>query len=98
MEILDWIQHWFKGHCDGDWEHHDGIQITTIEKPGWDVEIDISNTSIANIHIPWILNETSAQNWYGVKIENQKFNASGDPEKLTFLLNLFKEMIEKIEK
>ncbi len=97
MEILDWIQHWFKNNCDGNWEHNDGIQITTIEKPGWDVEIDISNTSIANIHIPWILNENGAQDWYGVKIENQKFNASGDAGKLKFLLNLFKEMIEKIE-
>lgn len=98
MEILGWIQNWFKDHCDGDWEHNFGIQITTIDNPGWDVEIDISNTSIANIHVPWILNEKNTQDWYGVKIENQKFNAAGDPEKLTFLLELFKEMIEKIEK
>ncbi|MEH6763956.1 MAG: immunity 53 family protein [Aequorivita antarctica] len=97
MEIIDWIQHWFKDNCDGDWEQGEGIQITTLENPGWEVEIDISNTSIANINIEWILNENSAQDWYGVKIENQKFNASGDSGKLKFLLELFKEMIEKIE-
>ena len=97
MEIIDWIQDWFKGNCDGDWEHTDGIQITTLENPGWDVEIDISNTSIAKIEIPWILNENSKQDWYGVKIENEKFNASGDAGKLKFLLGLFKEMIEKFE-
>lgn len=97
MEILDWIQNWFKDNCDGDWEHGEAIQITTIDKPGWEVEIDISNTSIANINIKWILNEKSPQDWYGVKIENQKFNASGDSGKLKFLLDLFREMIEKIE-
>ena len=97
MEILEWIQSWFKDNCDGDWEHGHGIQITSLDNPGWDVEIDISKTSIANINVKWILNERSPQDWYGVKIENQRFNAAGDSSKLTFLLGLFKEMIEKIE-
>jgi hypothetical protein len=97
MEIIDWIQDWFKDNCDGEWERGQGIQITTLEDPGWEVEIDISTTSIANLELDWILNEVSANDWYGVKIENQKFSASGDAGKLEFLLNLFKEMIEKIE-
>lgn len=97
MEILDWIQNWFKNNCDGDWEHGEAIQINTLDNPGWEVEVDISNTSIANIDIKWILNENGPQDWYGVKIENKKFSAAGDAGKLTFLLGLFKEMIEKIE-
>lgn len=98
MEILEWIQDWFKANADGEWEKGDAIQITTLDNPlGWDVEIDISNTSIANLEIKWILNENSKQDWYGVKIENQRFRAAGDAGKLIFLLNLFREMIEKIE-
>ncbi|MBE9467091.1 MAG: immunity 53 family protein [Bacteroidetes bacterium] len=98
MEILDWIQNWFTDNCDGDWEHGYGIQIATLNNPGWEIEIDISNTSIANINIELILNEKGPQDWYSVKIENQKFNATGDSGKLKFLLGLFKKMIEKIEK
>ncbi|WP_282178447.1 immunity 53 family protein [Maribacter stanieri] len=97
MDILDWIQDWFKDNCDGDWEHGEVIQITTIDNPGWEVEIDISNTSIASMNLDWILNETSKQDWYGVKIADQKFTAAGDIGKLKFLLGLFKEMIDKIE-
>lgn len=97
MEILDWIQNWFKDNCDGEWEKGQGIQIITVDNPGWEIEIDISKTSIAGIAIKWILNEKSKEDWYGVKIENQKFYATGDFGKLTFLLGLFKEMIEKIE-
>tara|TARA_R110002167_G_scaffold117678_1_gene293794 strand:- start:262 stop:564 length:303 start_codon:yes stop_codon:yes gene_type:complete len=97
IEILDWIQNWFSDNCDGAWEQGEGIQIITLDNPGWEVEVDISNTSIANINIEWILNENGPQDWYGVKIENQKFKASGDSGKLIFLLGLFKEMIEKIE-
>ena len=97
MDTLDWIQDWFKNNCDGDWEHGEAIQINTLDTPGWEVEIDISNTSMVNMHINWILNENGKQDWYGVKIENQKFSAAGDTRKLKFLLGLFKEMIEKLE-
>jgi hypothetical protein len=97
MEILDWIQHWFKTNCDGEWEKNEIIQITTLDNPGWEVEIDISKTSIANLEVKWILNENSKHDWYGVKIENQRFIAAGDAAKLTFLLDLFKQMIDKIE-
>ncbi|MGJ8593557.1 MAG: immunity 53 family protein [Aquaticitalea sp.] len=97
MEIIDWIQDWFKDQCDGEWERGNGIQITTLDQPGWEVEIDISKTSVANLNLKGILNERSKDDWYGVKIENQRFIASGDSGKLAFLLGLFKEMIEKIE-
>ena len=97
MDILDWIQDWFKENCDGDWEHSGVIQITSSDSPGWEVEIDISKTSIANLTLDSILNENGKDDWYGVKIENQKFSAIGDSGKLIFLLGLFREMIEKIE-
>jgi hypothetical protein len=57
MKILEWIQQWFKNNCNGDWEHGSDMQITTLENLGWDVEIDISNTSIANLQVEWILNK-----------------------------------------
>lgn len=97
MDILDWIEDWFTDNCDGDWESSDAIQINTLDRPGWEVEINISNTSIATMNLEWILNETSKDDWYGVKIADQKFTAAGDPQKLKFLLGLFKEMIDKIE-
>jgi hypothetical protein len=97
MEILDWIQNWYKTNCDGEWEKGEVIQITNLDNPGWEVEIDISKTSVANLDLKWILNEIGKQDWYGVKIENQKFTAAGDSGKLIFLLGLFREMIEKIE-
>jgi len=97
MEILDWIQKWFKDNCNGDWEKGEVIQITNLANPGWEVEIDISNTSLAHINIEWILNENGKHDWYGVKIENQRFTASGDAKKLEFLLNLFRQTIERIE-
>lgn len=97
MQAINYIQNWFHKNCDGKWEKGDGIQITTSEVPGWEVEIDLSKTSLANFNLDWILNENSKQDWYGVKVDNQKFSAACDPSKLEFVLNMFKEMIEKLE-
>ena len=97
MDILNWIEDWFTQNCDGKWEKNEIIQITNIDNPGWEVEINIAKTSVANLEVKWILNEISKQDWYGVKIENKRFTAAGDPKKLGFLLNLFREMIEKLE-
>jgi hypothetical protein len=29
------LERWYKGHCDGTWEHHLGITIETTDNPGW---------------------------------------------------------------
>ena len=97
MDILDWIQDWFKENCDGDWESSGAIQITSSDSPGWEIEIDISKTSVANLTLDSILNEYGKNDWYSISIENQKFSAMGDSGKLKFLLGLFKDMIDKIE-
>jgi hypothetical protein len=57
MEILYGIQNWIKDNCDGVWEHGEGIQMTTLDKPGREIKIDISRTTIANTTINWIFNE-----------------------------------------
>lgn len=44
MDSIKWIQKWFFEQCNGDWEHGDGIQIETLDNPGWSVSISIENT------------------------------------------------------
>ncbi len=95
MDILEWIQNWYQSHCDGDWEHSGGILIGTIDNPGWRVIIDLKDTELENLHLDYALNEKSANDWYAIKIENNKFEGHCDPTKLKFLLNKFKEIVEK---
>jgi hypothetical protein len=37
---LDVIEKWFKGCCDGLWEHHSGLKLETTDNPGWLMTID----------------------------------------------------------
>ena len=45
MDILIWLQNWYKQQCDGCWEHLYGIEIGNLDNPGWTVKIDLSDTS-----------------------------------------------------
>lgn len=94
IEIFDWLAKWFESECDGDWEHENQIKIQTLDNPGWDIEIDLRNTSLENLSI---INDTvqlSLNDWYYYEINNQKFKAGGDLNKLIFLISKFKEVID----
>lgn len=45
-EILIWIQDWYEAQCDGDWEHDYGVEINTLDNPGWMVKVDLTGTSL----------------------------------------------------
>lgn len=94
MDILKWIENWYLENCDGDWEHTYGVKIVTSDNPGWIVEIDFSETTLKVENIPYKLFEVSDTNWYGYSINNSVFKGVGDPQKLEFLLSLFKEIAE----
>lgn len=94
MEIIDWIKKWYLNHCDGDWEHNYGITIQTIDNPGWEVMIDLKETEHEDLICDNHLQVNSDNDWYSYKIENSKFIAYGDPEKLDTILIKFKELID----
>ncbi len=94
MSVLNWIQDWYSSQCDGHWEHTYGVTIGTTDNPGWSISIDISNTELEGMEVPYRLIEKSDENWFGLKVENNLFRAFGDPSKLEFLLLEFKRMAE----
>lgn len=92
MSNLEWIIKWYCKYLDGDWEDGYGVKIRTLGNPGWDVEIDLMETSLENITIQSGLVEASEVRWYFWKIKDAKFTASGDETKLDFLLGEFRRL------
>jgi Immunity protein 53 len=93
--IFKWLNDWYIKNCDGDWEHYYGIKIETIDNPGWTIEIDTEGSLYELQNIPWTFFEKCSSDWYGYKVEEKKFEASGDHTKLEFLINLFKELTKR---
>ena len=88
-----WLMDWYNDKCDGIWEHLFGIKIDSVDNPGWSITIDLDDTYFSEL--PWKYYETNDNDWYGYKIENRKFVASGDPLKLDLLIGIFKSLILK---
>lgn len=84
-----------KNYCDGYWEHSYSIRIESLDNPGWHISIDLNETNIENLDIDYQLIENSPNDWYGFSIKDKVFNASGDPSKLEFLLNKFREIVDE---
>ena len=98
MEIINWIEDWYLSQCDGDWEHEFGVEISNCDNPGWNVKIDLRYTPYEDFTKEWELVEKGENDWYGVKIENAVYDAAGDPKKLKFLLDGFREFVETNKK
>ncbi len=95
--MINWLQNWYLNQCDSDWEHDYGIRIETLDNPGWNIKIDLEETNVLLNKKEWQLFELANDNWVGYKIENNIYNASGDPEKLELLILIFKQIVENGE-
>ena len=93
MTNLEKLQHWYIQQIDGDWEHTYGIKIDTLDNPGWLLKINLAETKYQELNLEYQLHENSDTDWYFIKIQNQVYEAGGDPTKLDFLISNFFEII-----
>ena len=91
--MIDWLENWYSENCDGNWEHDFGIKINTLDNPGWEVIIDLTDTEKILPDEEWKMFEINSNDWYGYEIKNNTFNAAGDPKKLNLLLNIFRQKV-----
>ena len=43
---LSWLSRWFLSQCNSEWEHADGIQIESLDNPGWMLKIYLRGTDL----------------------------------------------------
>ena len=95
MDIFYWLQEWYKSNCNGDWEHSYGIRIDTLDNPGWRVEIELDGTDLDDKTFDGVEINHSDADWILCRVEDNVFNGSGDPNKLTKILEVFKAWATK---
>jgi len=95
MNALSELQKWYFAQCDGDWEHSYGVKIDTLDNPGWTIEIDLVGTNLSErtfeerSYGTGSDAEASGNEWLFCKVANDKFIASGGPDKLEEMINVF---------
>ena len=101
MSTLKNFQEWYKNNCNGEWEHDYGVEIGTIDNPGWSLEINLVGTKLENIKFKRIEIERKEDDWVHCWVENKVFNAACGPLNLEEVLEIFlkwalKEKTERI--
>lgn len=93
MNVIERIQAWYAVQCNGEWEHQYGVSIDTLDNPGWAVSIDLIGTNLANIDMLPFRHESSDNDWVICEVKDGKFFGNGDPNKLSFILEMFANLL-----
>ncbi len=87
--LLNDLQTWYAAHCDDEWEHAFGIRISTLDNPGWSVQIGLRDTRLENKPFAQIERDETEDSWLVCKVEEKRFVGCGDPSRLEEILGIF---------
>ena len=99
-EALEDLLRWYVAQCDGDWEHTYGVDIRTLDNPGWTVEIHVEETELAGRDFERMKVERSEHDWLHCwvdvperpnrdRVRAKAFHGACGPENLTEILRVF---------
>jgi hypothetical protein len=96
LNALQRLSVWYTEQCNGVWEHEYGINIDTLDNPGWTVTIDLSYVDCHAIAKEgWKYKREIEDTWVHAKIEGSKFKAACDPMSLNEVIELFLKEVVK---
>ena len=90
LSPLEYLVAWYAEHCNGDWEHAFGIELVTIDNPGWHLKVDLVETGLEGRVIPPEEITRSDHDWITVKSDGSVFVAFGGSSNLQELLERFR--------
>jgi hypothetical protein len=95
MPILRWLQWWYLTHCDDVREHDHGIDIGTLDNPGWRVRIDLNRTELFGRKMDLPLTTRDNENdWIHVRCDGEIFEGFGGPNNLEEVFTVFRHFAE----
>lgn len=95
-DLLGRLCVWYMKQCDGQWEHEQGINITTVDNPGWRVRINLRGTAAENSPLEKIVWDRGGSDWLRCFKENGQFVGAGDPSKLPVILEQFLKFVDEV--
>jgi hypothetical protein len=89
-DVWTWLQAWYVSQCNSEWEHHNGISISTLDNPGWRVKIRLSDSTPAPASYERRETHRSEDDWCDTWIEDDAFHAACGPTNLGEALHEFR--------
>lgn len=95
MDELARLERWYAAQCNGDWEHQHGVEIGTLDNPGWSVRVSLAGTALAGRAFATIEEGTDARGhpaslpWLHCSLRDGAWHGYGDAASLRRLLAVF---------
>jgi hypothetical protein len=90
------LQDWYLSRCDGEWEHRYGINIASLDNPGWAVDIALTGTPFEGVPFTEITRTSSEWEWLRCWVDEKGWHGAGGPLMLTRLLRHFLEWVRTV--
>jgi hypothetical protein len=87
--VLSDLQQWYSAQCDGDWEHGSGINIDTLDNPGWSLKVNLEGTLLEAKLFSEINIKNDRHSWMHCSVKDKQFLGAGDPSRLEEMLTIF---------
>jgi Immunity protein 53 len=89
-DVWTWLQAWYVSQCNSEWEHHHGISISTLDNPGWQVKIHLSDSSPAPDSYERQEINRGEDDWCVTWVDGDNFHAACGPTNLGEALHEFR--------
>lgn len=87
--LLSDLQSWYAAQCDDDWEHSFGIEIITLDNPGWRLTVDLRGTLLENKIFSRIEHKGVDDKWIECSVKDNKFVGGAGSHQLGELISTF---------
>ena len=92
-EVLSEFQNWYNAQCNGEWENNHGIDIDTLDNPGWIVQIDIEGTSHEKVDFSEVHDVDSEVDWMHCRVRDERFEIACSALRLEEGLRVFLDWV-----
>ena len=93
---LNWLTDWYASHCDGEWEHGYGVNIKTLDNPGWRLTIDLRGTELENVPFDEVRhNYDDDISWWTCFLRDKAFHAACGARDLASVIGVFRTWAER---
>jgi len=83
------LEQWYLRQCNGEWEHGFGVEISTIDNPGWSATIGLHDTAKQDAVFPRVKIDRGHDDWIHYWAEKEEFQIRCGPLNLSEAIGIF---------
>lgn len=89
MDNISKLCGWYERQCVDDWHEDFGVNISTLDNPGWSLKVDLKGTALEGKSFQEVGINRSDRDWVTARRSGDTFEAFGGPSNLNEMIESF---------